>query len=112
MNDDRGSFIVMVLAGLLKESGGSITLTEQMLGEPSDRIIIETDEDVGIVTLTLIPDYVAVGPDVTPDEEVVKDDLTESLKGLRPPAHRPIGVVNKVEWTDRGFQLSATLKPP
>lgn len=51
----------MILSGLLQQAGGQIVLTEGELGEVSDQIVIDVQEKAGIVTLTLIPDYVVTG---------------------------------------------------
>lgn len=78
--------ITLILGGLLKANGGHLGFGESDLGEPSDRFVIEVDEELGIVTIDLIPDFVHVGVDESP---VPDADLFDSHGAMH--SGQPIG---------------------
>lgn len=53
--------VTMILAGLAKQAGGSLVLTEADLAEKGDQIYLDINERAGLVTVVLIPEYVAIG---------------------------------------------------
>ena len=68
MEDNMRNIVTLILAGLARANGGSIAIGQADLGEVGDRIHLEADSVTGLITITLLPDYVKVG--IEPELEV------------------------------------------
>lgn len=61
MTPETEKMVYLILAGLARAAGGTLVLTDDDLGELTDQIIIDVQEKAGLVSITLLPDYVKVG---------------------------------------------------
>lgn len=61
MDENTKNTVTLILAGLARQAGGELVLSENDLGEIGDQIHIDINKQAGLVTITLLPDYVKVG---------------------------------------------------
>lgn len=69
MDKNTENTITLILAGLARAAGGELVLSESDMGEIGDQLHIDVNQKAGLITITLLPDYVKVGVEEDPKKQ-------------------------------------------